>query len=79
MRGPPRRRVDFTTLPAVARYALALAVLAAVVALVLLARGNHQTSPASWYTAVVRVGAVLLLVYLAARLIQWLARAAKRP
>jgi len=66
-----RRRVDLRRLPALARYAVALAVLAVVVAIVLLVRPDTGR-PAGWYTAVVQVGAVALLVYLAGRLLWWI-------
>jgi peptidoglycan/LPS O-acetylase OafA/YrhL len=64
MSGPPRRRVDLTRLPAPARYALALVILAVVVTLALTVPGHHPaTEPAGWYTIAIRVGAVLLLLY----------------
>ncbi|MGW4063135.1 hypothetical protein ACWEGE_32960 [Amycolatopsis sp. NPDC004747] len=66
-----RRRVDLRRLPAPARYAVALAVLAVVIAIVLLV-GPGTGRPAGWYSAVVSVGAVALLVYLAGRLLWWL-------
>ncbi len=75
MPGPPRRRIDFTRLPAVPRFALAFAVLAVVIGLVLLARRDSAPAqPAGWYTWVVRVGAVGLLLCTAA----WLVRQAIR-
>jgi len=56
--------VDFTRWPAVWRYALALAAVAVVVAIVLLSGGDDADSePAGWYTVVVRIGAVALLAY----------------
>jgi membrane protease YdiL (CAAX protease family) len=68
-----RRRVDLSRLSAPARYAVALAVLAAVVGIVLLVRagGGGADEPAAWYTVLVKVGAVALLVYLAGRLVWW--------
>jgi ABC-type nickel/cobalt efflux system permease component RcnA len=75
MPGPPRRRVDFTQLPTIARYALALTVLAVVVGVVVVVRGDDASDePAGWYTVVVRVGAILLLVYAGF----WLIRRVKR-
>jgi Kef-type K+ transport system membrane component KefB len=75
MPGPPRRRVDFTRLPAPAQYALALVILAVVVTLAVTAPGSHSASePADWYTVVVRVGAVLLLLYTGFRLARRLLR-----
>jgi peptidoglycan/LPS O-acetylase OafA/YrhL len=62
---PPRRRVDLTHLPAWIRYAIALIVLAAVIAIVLVVRGSGR-HVAGWYSVVVRVGAVGLLIYLVA-------------
>lgn len=59
-----RRRIDLTCLPAAARYAVALAVLVIVTAMVFTTRGDEtSTQPASWYTAVVSIGAVALLLY----------------
>ena len=75
MPGPPRRRVDLTRLPAPARYALALVILAVVVALALTAPASHSASgPAGWYTIIVRFGAVLLLLYAGFRLARYLLR-----
>ncbi|MFG1809669.1 hypothetical protein [Streptomyces sp. NPDC049040] len=74
-----RRRVDLSRLPAAARYAVALAVVATVVGAVLLVRaGGGDDEPAGWYTAVVKVGAVALLVYLAGRLVWWVRSRARR-
>jgi hypothetical protein len=71
MPGPPRRRIDFSRQPTVARYAVALVVLAVVVGLVLLVlEDGTPAEPAGWYTVVVRVATVLLLLYG----LLWLAR-----
>jgi hypothetical protein len=79
MPGPPRRRVDFMRLPAIARYALALAILAVVVGLVLLVPGDHAgEEPAGWYTVVVRVGAVLLLLYAGIWMVRRVVKARRR-
>jgi hypothetical protein len=60
-----RRRVDFLGLPRWARYGLALVILAAVVGIVLLVRPDAGTAgPATWYTVLVRIGAVALLLFL---------------
>ena len=79
MPGPPRRRVDLTRLPAPARYALALVILAAVVTLALTVPGRHPaTEPAGWYTIAIRVGAVLLLLYAGFRLVRYVIRSRRQ-
>jgi hypothetical protein len=79
MPGPPRRRVDLTRLPAPARYALALVILAAVVTLALTVPGHHPaTEPAGWYTIAIRAGAVLLLLYAGFRLVRYLIRSRRQ-
>jgi hypothetical protein len=76
MPSPPRRRVDLTGLPAPARYALALAVVAVVVALAVTVPGHYPAGKAAgWYPIVVRCGAVLLLAYGGFRLGRRLLRA----
>lgn len=75
MTGQRRRRVDLTRLPAAARYALALAVLVLVTAVVLMVRGDETSmQPASWYTKVVWIGALALLLYAVIWVIQRVAR-----
>lgn len=75
-----RRRVDLSRLSASARYAVALTVLAAVVGIVLLVRGNGggHDQPSTWYTVLVKAGAVALLLYLAGRLVRWVRNGVRR-
>ena len=61
MPGPPRRRIDLTRLPAWARYSLALFFVGAVV-LVVTYLPSSAEAPADWYTILVFVGAILLIV-----------------
>ena len=61
MPGPQRRRIDLTRLPAWARYSLALLVVGAVVVVVAYLPSSAQSS-ADWYTILVFVGAILLIV-----------------
>jgi peptidoglycan/LPS O-acetylase OafA/YrhL len=79
MPGPARRRIDLARLPAAARYTVAFAVLAVVVGLVMLTSSDDApTQPAGWYTVVVRIGAVLLILYCAYWLAQRLLRSRRR-
>jgi hypothetical protein len=65
-----RSRADLRRLPTWARYAIALAVLAMVLAVVLLVRPDARTAGIpTWYLVVVRIGAVGLFAYLAIRLV----------
>ena len=53
--------MDLGTLPAPARYAIALAVVAAVVVIVVITRPSGA-QPSRWYDVVVTVGAIVLLL-----------------
>jgi hypothetical protein len=55
-------------LPAPARYALALGILVLVVGLVF-AVTSTDAAPADWYSVIVTVGAVVLLVWIGGRLL----------
>ncbi|HKD97289.1 MAG TPA: hypothetical protein VKB69_06740 [Micromonosporaceae bacterium] len=77
MSQPPRRRIDLLRLPAAARYAIALAVLAVVV-LVAIAAAGGTNNAAGWYTVGVKIGAVVLLVALAGWLV-WRIANRRRP
>ena len=71
--------MDFAHLPTPAKYALALAVVAVVVAVVLLVNGGHATKrPVGWYTLLIQIGAVLLLLFAFAWLAWHVARRSGR-
>lgn len=57
----PRKRIGLSGLPAAVRYPLALAVVAIVVLLVLAVTPNGA-AVAGWYSVLVTVGAVVVLV-----------------
>ncbi|GIG21422.1 hypothetical protein Cch01nite_21460 [Cellulomonas chitinilytica] len=77
MPGPARRRVDLTRLPAWARYTLALVVVAAVVLLVVNLPSSAD-APADWYTTLVLVGAILLIVWCVGWVVVRVVRAVRR-
>ena len=72
-----RRRVDLGTLPAPARYAIALAVVAAVVVIVVITRPSGA-QPSRWYDVVVTVGAIVLLLVGLALLVRLIYRRVRR-
>ena len=73
-----RKRVDLSRLPPVFRYGLALAVVAVVVLIVIMV-APPDAAPAGWYTVVVTVGALVVLVLGAGWLLRHLWRAATKP